>query len=161
MRFSIQTHGCHPSDGSYCVTLSTHGQRKLLTSENPFALKGGLPVPTSIGSAVIAAWQALPQHFSHLATDAFYLMPDGICGLVSVGAGGTASLRLLYRAVSAFKAETTRVYNLGSAQDYHSRLWQTAFRCDAIVAPAELDALRQRMFAQGAYPVRRRLNNSQ
>ncbi|KAF5042494.1 hypothetical protein DSECCO2_512050 [anaerobic digester metagenome] len=83
-------------------------------------------------------------------------MPDGIYGIVTVGTcpgGDTAALRLLYRAISAFKAETTRVYNLSSAQDYRSRLWQTAFRCEVIATSAELAALRQRMTAQGAYPV--------
>lgn len=139
--------------GCYCITLFTHGQRALLTNGSPYPLRGGPAVPTSIGHAAITTWQTLLQDLPQLNTEAFYLMPSSLCIIVSVqnGAEDTLTLRLLHDAVRRLKDVTTRRYNSSSAQDYRSRLWQTAFSCKPVATSGEFAALNQQMAAQGAY----------
>ncbi|WMJ83274.1 hypothetical protein ACS3UN_09365 [Oscillospiraceae bacterium LTW-04] len=144
--------GSNVMHNSYFVTLAIHGRRQLLADKG--VLASSEMRLTLIGNAVATIWQTLPQHFPRMATEAFYLMPDGICGIVTVDTapgGDTATLRLLNHAISYFKSETTRVFNSGSTQDYRSRLWQTAFQCEAVATSAELIALQQQLTAQSAY----------
>ena len=139
---------------SYYIKLSVHGNRALLANET--ASPPRKMILTPIGNAVVAIWQTLSQHFPHIVTDAFYLVPDGICAIITVDAfsgGEIAVLRMLYRVISHFKAETTRVFNNTSSQDYHSRLWQTAFQCEIIGTSAQMTALQERLAAQGSYRI--------
>ncbi|MFV0496922.1 MAG: hypothetical protein ACK5L0_01955 [Candidatus Fimivivens sp.] len=143
-----------PMHNSYCVTLLIHGHRQILADKPPLA--SSEVRLTSIGHAVAAIWQALALHFPSMHTAAFYLMPDGICGMVTIDAASgsaTAALRLLNRAIHCFKAQTTRVFNSSSTQDYRSRLWQTAFQCEAVATTDEWAALQQQLTTQGAYRV--------
>ncbi len=137
------------NSGSYRITLFTHGRRALLTSGSP----NGRPAPTAIGNAAITAWQTLVQSQSRLTAHALYLLPSSICMVVALqnGADDPLALRLLYDSVRHFKEETTRRYNHGSTQDYHSRLWQASLDCKLIAIPNESAALDQQMTAEGAY----------
>ncbi|HWP52312.1 MAG TPA: hypothetical protein VN626_11520 [Clostridia bacterium] len=139
----------------YCVTLATHGRRRLLAESVLIFGKQEL-ILTSTGNAVSTVWQTMPHSFTDIAINALYLMPDSICSIVTVICSGdnadTANLRLLHRMISGFKAETTHLYNRMSAQDYNSRLWQTAFECK-VLAPDALDAQEKQLAAQGALQV--------
>lgn len=141
---------------SYYIKLCVHGNRAILAKETVSPPRKNQLTLTPIGNAVVAIWQTLPQHFLSIATDAFYLMPDGISVIITVDVFSgeeTAALRLLNRAISYFKTETTRVFNSASSQDYHSRLWQAAFQCDKISTSTQLTELQQRLAAQGAYRI--------
>ncbi|MEA5135965.1 MAG: hypothetical protein VB035_07470 [Candidatus Fimivivens sp.] len=153
--------GRDPSDSnalhnSYYFELSIHGNRALLAKES-VSLPGKKQLTlTPIGNAIVAIWQTLPQRFPSIVTDIFYLMPDGISAILTLDALSgeeTAALRLLNRAVSYFKAETTRFFNSASSQDYHSRLWVTTFRCEIIATSTQLTELQQKLAAQGAYQI--------
>lgn len=141
---------CQPGTNRYCITLFTHGRRALLAGDSA---DGGARLPMPTGNGVAAVWLALSREQPQLITEAFYLMPSSICVLVRVkgGMGDTAALRLLHSAIRRFKDETTHQYNSGSAQDYRSRLWQTAFGCKPVDTPDQHAKLVQQMAAQGAY----------
>ncbi len=141
---------CQPGTNCYCITLFTHGRRALLAGGSA---DGGTRLPMSTGNGVAAVWLALSREQPQLITEAFYLMPSSICVLVRVKGetGDTAALRLLHSAIRRFKDETTRQYNSGSAQDYRSRLWQTAFGCEPVDTSAQHAKLERQMAAQGAY----------
>ena len=139
---------------SYYIKLFVHGNRALLAKKTISSPRKKQWTLTPVGNAIVAIWQTLPQHFPSVATDAFCLMPDGISVIITVDVYSgeeTAALRLLNRVISYFKAETTRFFNSASSQDYHSRLWQTAFHCEIITTSTQLAELQQRLAAQSAY----------
>lgn len=141
---------------SYYIKLSVHGNRALLAKESVSPPPKKQLTLTPIGNAIVAIWQTLPRHFPSIAADVFYLMPDGISAILTLDAFSgeeTAALRLLNRAISYFKAETTRFFNSVSSQDYHSRLWQTTFHCEIIATSTQLTELQQKLAAQGAYQI--------
>ena len=138
---------------SYYVELSVHGNRALLAKESASPPRKKHLTLTPIGNAIVAIWQTLPQHFPSIVTDIFYLTPNGISVIITVDVFSdeeAAALRLLNRAISYFKAESTRFFNSASSQDYHSRLWQTTFRCEIITTSTQLTELQQKLAAQGA-----------
>lgn len=148
--------GSNTLHNSYYIKLFVHGNRPLLANGTASPPRKKRLTLTPIGNAVVAIWRTLPQHFPHIVTDDFYLVPDGVYAIITMDAfadGETAVLRIINRVISHFKAETTRIFNNTSSQDYHSRLWQTAFQCELIGTSTQLTALQQRLAAQGAYRI--------
>ena len=66
--------------GVYFVTICTWQREAVLGSVTAAAM-----VPTSAGSVVEQAWNALPLRFPAVALDAFALMPDHVHGILVLG----------------------------------------------------------------------------
>jgi REP element-mobilizing transposase RayT len=87
----------YASPGAYFVTVCTHAKQPLF--ENAL-----------IATAVENAWRALPEHFSHIRTDGFVIMPNHIHGILwltderNVGARHASPLRRRHRTDDALLA---------------------------------------------------------
>lgn len=133
----------------YFITICTHGHRQLLANAKISDLGVSKITPTQIGQAVIHSWAELSQNYPCIILDSFCLMPNHIHSIVLINNHSAdivshhRKLRMVHNAVSSFKAETTRIYNLSSKQDYKSRLWQTSFHCEAIDSENALKTLQK------------------
>ncbi|MBI1885187.1 MAG: transposase [Chloroflexi bacterium] len=73
--------------GAYFVTLCTQGRECLFGN-----VIDGQATLNSLGEIVHACWADLPRHYSHVALDAFVVMPNHVHGIIlladtDVGAG--------------------------------------------------------------------------
>lgn len=67
----------YPQPGAYFVTICTH-QRACFLAE---IIDGAVHL-TEYGAIVQACWAALPDHYSHVALDAFVIMPNHVHGII-------------------------------------------------------------------------------
>lgn len=137
----------------YRISLTVYGQRQLLADKNVLETGDSRISLTQTGKAVVGVWQELPLHFSRITADTVQLMPDGLCGFILVKTqhgDNIPAQRLLYSAIRFFIAETTRLYNRTSTQDYSSRLWQSAVEC-CTISLAEWDMAKAKSAAQGTF----------
>ena len=69
--------------GPYFVTLCTRPRRTgfgRITGSGPDAVLG----PSALGTIVLNAWQAIPDHFPHVHLDAIQLMPDHLHAILTL-----------------------------------------------------------------------------
>ncbi len=136
----------YASAGAYFVTICAYGRQMLFEDE-------------SIRSVIQECWDALPDHFAHVAIDEFVIMPNHVHGVVwilrddigdrGVGAQHALPLRLagaprgsLGAIVGSFKsAVTKRVNELN--QTPGAPLWQRNYYERVIRDDDELNRIRE------------------
>ncbi len=119
-RRSIRLHGYdYRQNGAYFVTICTHN-RTLLFGE----IVDGEMRLNEAGQVAQRLWDELPQHFSHVDTDAFVVMPNHVHGIIviantHVGARHASPLRHSHKSpraalgtiVGSYKSAVTKQVN--------------------------------------------------
>jgi putative transposase len=135
--------------GAYFVTICTQERRPLLTT-----IDAAGHALTPIGQVVARCWLALPHHFSHVALDAWVLMPDHLHGIVVLrnpdllSATPTADQPngtrpgSLNAVIQNFKAVSTRKVNQ-LRQTPRATLWQRNYYEHIIRDEAALGRIRR------------------
>ncbi len=114
-------HYDYASPGAYFVTICTR-HRSCLFGQ----VRDGTMHPNRFGRAVDACWRGLPDHYPHLALDAFVVMPNHIHGIFVLKPSDNRSSHLmtnghsvnqnvkrhaLFEVVRAFKTFSARYVN--------------------------------------------------
>ena len=145
-RRSIRLRGYdYSTPGAYFITACTHN-RLLLFGR----VVDGKVEANRIGAVVEDCWSKLPDHYDHVAIDAFILMPNHIHGVITiVGAGLKPALPATIdpkrhgvpEIVRAFKTFSARRINQMRAST-GAPVWQRGFYDHVIRGEDELDRVR-------------------
>lgn len=136
-RRSIRLKGYDYSQpGAYFVTICVQGSRHLL-------------VPAPVRAMVSHWWQALPDKYPNVSTDAFVLMPNHVhmVILINAPAAGEVDHATLGRMVRWFKSMSTNSYIHGVGdsgwEPFLGRLWQRGYYEQIVRNGRHLQAVRR------------------
>jgi putative transposase len=119
--------------GEYFVTVCTAGKKHLFGE----VVDGELAI-SEVGRIVESCWQEIPNHFPHVRTPAFQIMPNHIHGIIEirhVGAQHAAPLHIskslplpgsLGAIVRSFKSAVARATH-ETMQDSSCLIWQRSY----------------------------------
>lgn len=141
--------------GAYFVTICTHERRVLFGAMVDREMRLSPP-----GEIVLDCWNAIPDHFAHVALDAFVVMPNHVHGILIFGDrdirrgmachAPTASVRqfsqpsagALSTVVGSFKSASAREINR-LRNTPGAAVWQRNYYEHVIRNEPDLDAIRQ------------------
>ncbi len=139
------SHYDYATPGLYFITVCVRERLPLLGT-----ISDGEVRLTAAGTMVQEVWEAMPEHYPGVGTDAFVVMPNHIHGIVSLHSeepDGTRAPLSLPDVLNRFKSFSTARYRTGVRDGgwprFAGMLWQQSYFERVIRDDAELDQVRR------------------